>query len=186
MRDAEIDPKMLKTLIDAFDAGDWEEMTLTLPGGDGLHLSRNPDSASPATFAAPPAAPVDAAPAAISSSPTPTPTPAATEPGPASSSGTLVSAGGGGTDADGSDGAAGVPVASTTVGIFWVAPAPGAPPFVEVGDRVSADDTVGIVEVMKLMNHVPAGVDGVVTAVLVANGEAVEFGQTLALVDPQG
>jgi acetyl-CoA carboxylase biotin carboxyl carrier protein len=67
--------------------------------------------------------------------------------------------------------------------MFWIAPSPGAPPFVEVGSRVSADDVVGIVEVMKLMNEVTAGIDGVVTAVLVGNGETVEFGQPLVLVD---
>src|SRR4051812_48547372 len=69
MKEAEIDPKTLKALIDAFDGSDWEEMTLSLPGGDGLHLSRNPDSTGPTTFGAPP----DPTAAAAPSSPTPTP-----------------------------------------------------------------------------------------------------------------
>jgi acetyl-CoA carboxylase biotin carboxyl carrier protein len=72
------------------------------------------------------------------------------------------------------------------VGLFWRAPSPGAPPFVEVGGRVSAGDTVAIVEVMKLMNHVASPVDGVVTAILVENGDSVEFGQPIVVVDPEG
>jgi acetyl-CoA carboxylase biotin carboxyl carrier protein len=55
-----------------------------------------------------------------------------------------------------------------------------------VGGRVSAGDTVAIVEVMKLMNHVAAPVDGVVTAILVENGDSVEFGQPIVVVDPEG
>jgi acetyl-CoA carboxylase biotin carboxyl carrier protein len=54
-----------------------------------------------------------------------------------------------------------------------------------VGASVAAGDTVAIVEVMKLMNHVVSPVDGAVTAILVENGAAVEFGQTLVVVDPQ-
>jgi acetyl-CoA carboxylase biotin carboxyl carrier protein len=56
---------------------------------------------------------------------------------------------------------------------------------VEVGQTVSAGDTVAIVEVMKLMNHVAAPVDGVVTAILVDNGASVEYGQTIVIVDPE-
>jgi acetyl-CoA carboxylase biotin carboxyl carrier protein len=57
---------------------------------------------------------------------------------------------------------------------------------VELGGTVAAGDTVAIVEVMKLMNHVASPVDGVVTAILVENGEAVEFGQPIVVVDPEG
>jgi acetyl-CoA carboxylase biotin carboxyl carrier protein len=57
---------------------------------------------------------------------------------------------------------------------------------VEVGGRVSAGDTVAIVEVMKLMNHVASPADGVVTAILVENGDSVEFGQPIVVVDPEG
>jgi biotin carboxyl carrier protein len=76
-------------------------------------------------------------------------------------------------------------VNSPSVGLFWRAPAPGAPAFVEVGGPVAAGDTVAIVEVMKLMNHVTAPVSGTVIAVLPENGEAVEFGQVLAVIDPE-
>ncbi|HYC81056.1 MAG TPA: biotin/lipoyl-containing protein [Solirubrobacterales bacterium] len=82
--------------------------------------------------------------------------------------------------------AKGTKVESPSVGLFWRAPSPGAPPFVELGARVQAGETVAIVEVMKLMNHVPSPVDGVVTAILVENGEAVEFGQPIVVVDPEG
>ena len=57
--------------------------------------------------------------------------------------------------------------------------------FRRLGSRVSVGDTIGIVEVMKLMNHVVATVDGVVTAVHVADGDMVEFGQPLVAVDPE-
>jgi acetyl-CoA carboxylase biotin carboxyl carrier protein len=56
---------------------------------------------------------------------------------------------------------------------------------VELGGRVQAGDTVAIVEVMKLMNHVASPVDGVVSAILVENGAAVEFGQPIVVVDPE-
>jgi biotin carboxyl carrier protein len=71
------------------------------------------------------------------------------------------------------------------VGLFWRAPAPGAPPFVEVGQDVAAGDTVAIVEVMKLMNHVASPIDGVVAEILVENGAPVEFGQGLVVVAPR-
>ena len=80
----------------------------------------------------------------------------------------------------------GTRIESPSVGLFWCAPSPGAPPFVEVGGRVSAGDTVAIVEVMKLMNHVASPVDGVVTGILVENGDSVEFGQPIVVVDPEG
>lgn len=75
-------------------------------------------------------------------------------------------------------------VKSPMVGIFYCAPEPGATPFVEVGQRISADTTVCIIEVMKLMNSIQAGSHGVVTHVLVKDGEAVEFGQALVVIDP--
>ncbi len=71
-----------------------------------------------------------------------------------------------------------------SVGVFWRSPSPGAPPFVEVGTTVAVGDTIGIVEVMKLMNHVVADVAGTVTAVFPANGEHVEFGTPLVAIRP--
>jgi acetyl-CoA carboxylase biotin carboxyl carrier protein len=68
------------------------------------------------------------------------------------------------------------------LGTFYRAPKPGAPPFVEVGAAVEADTIVGIIEVMKLMNTVRAGVRGTVTEVLAADGALVEFGEILLRV----
>ena len=77
-------------------------------------------------------------------------------------------------------------VKSPMVGTFYRAPEPGAHPFVEVGARITAESIVGIVEVMKLMNSIPAGQAGVVTHILVNDGEPVEYGQVLVVVEPGG
>lgn len=75
-------------------------------------------------------------------------------------------------------------VRAPMVGTVYRAPAPGAPPFVEVGDRVAADTTVCIIEVMKLMNSIPAGAAGVVREIVAANAQAVEYGEVLMVVEP--
>ena len=76
-------------------------------------------------------------------------------------------------------------VKSPMVGSFYLSPAPGAPPFVTVGERVTAEQTVCIIEVMKLMNSIPAGQAGVVTHILAGDAEPVEFGQVLVVIDPE-
>jgi len=75
-------------------------------------------------------------------------------------------------------------VPAPLLGIFYRAPRPGEPAFVEVGARVEADSIVGIIEVMKLMNTVRAGVRGEVVAIPAVNGELVEFGEALLFVRP--
>ena len=75
-------------------------------------------------------------------------------------------------------------VKSPMVGTFYRAPEPGAKPFTEVGARVTAESLVGIVEVMKLMNSIPAGQAGVVTHILVEDGEPVQYGQVLLVIEP--
>ena len=75
-------------------------------------------------------------------------------------------------------------ITSPTVGAFWVAPDPGSPPFVAVGDKVSAGDQLGIVEVMKLMNPIISDVAGEVVAIRASNADLVDFGQTLFLIRP--
>ena len=75
-------------------------------------------------------------------------------------------------------------VRAPMVGTFYRAPEPGAPAFVEPGTRVAPDTTVCIIEVMKLMNSIPAACAGVVTHVLVDNAEPVEYGQPLIAIDP--
>lgn len=78
---------------------------------------------------------------------------------------------------------AGTPVEAPMVGVFYRSPSPGADPFVSDGDAVEADTTIGILEVMKMMNPITAGAAGRITTFAVADGEAVEFGQPIAYVD---
>ncbi len=75
-------------------------------------------------------------------------------------------------------------VTAPFVGIFYRAPRPGAPPYIEVGSQVEEDTTVGIIEVMKLMNAVRAEVSGTVFEVLVEDGAVVEYGQVLLRIAP--
>lgn len=77
-----------------------------------------------------------------------------------------------------------VEITSPMVGTFYRAPAPGEPPFVEVGDRISQSQAVCIIEAMKLMNEIEAEVSGQVMEIVVDNGEPVEYGQTLMWIDP--
>ncbi len=75
-------------------------------------------------------------------------------------------------------------VTAPILGTFYVAPEPGAPPFVTVGQQVTEDTTCGLIEVMKVFNSVRAGVKGTIVEVVAANGGFVEFGQTLIIVKP--
>ena len=84
-------------------------------------------------------------------------------------------------------GDAGVGLAAVTAplpGTFYRAPRPGADPFVQVGDAVSADTVVAIIETMKLMNPVHAGTAGRVAQISVENGDFAPFGTTLMLIEP--
>jgi acetyl-CoA carboxylase biotin carboxyl carrier protein len=74
-------------------------------------------------------------------------------------------------------------VPSPMVGTAYLAPEPGAPQFVEIGARVTQGQTILIIEAMKTMNHIPAPKAGVVTAILVGNGQPVEFGEPLAIIE---
>ncbi len=75
-------------------------------------------------------------------------------------------------------------VPAPLLGIFYHAPKPGEPPFVTVGSRVTEETIIGIIEVMKLMNTVRAGVRGEIVAIPATNGELVEFGAALLFVRP--
>jgi len=77
-----------------------------------------------------------------------------------------------------------VAIVAPMVGTFFSAPAPGAKPYVSVGDQVSSGQVVCIVEAMKLMNEVQSEVSGRIQELLVENGQAVEYGQELFLVAP--
>ncbi len=77
----------------------------------------------------------------------------------------------------------GIEVTSPIIGTAYHAPEPGAKKFVEVGKKIKKGDTIMIVEAMKTMNHVPSSSDGIVKKILVADGQPVEFGQTLVILE---
>lgn len=74
-------------------------------------------------------------------------------------------------------------VTSPMVGTVYYAPEPGAPPFVKVGDQVSEGDTLMIVEAMKIMNAIPAPHGGKIAAMLIDDGQPVEFGEPLLVIE---
>ena len=77
----------------------------------------------------------------------------------------------------------GIEVTSPIIGTAYHAPEPGAKKFVEVGKKIKKGDTVMIIEAMKTMNHVPSSADGVVKEVCVQDGQPVEFGQTIIILE---
>ncbi len=77
----------------------------------------------------------------------------------------------------------GTRIKSPIIGTAYLAPEPGAKKFVEIGDKIKKGQTVMIVEAMKTMNHVPSSADGVVKKILVTDGQPVEFGQTLLILE---
>ncbi|GAA1686632.1 acetyl-CoA carboxylase biotin carboxyl carrier protein [Microbacterium lacus] len=127
-------------------------------GGQG-HIATSRKPTTPATSPAPPAAPpAREATAPVPSAPAPAP-PTIAAPGD-------------------------VVITAPMVGTFYAAPSPAAPAFVSVGGRVTPTTVVGIVEVMKLMNSIEAGVLGTVTRIMATNEQAVEFGQPLLVITP--
>ena len=84
---------------------------------------------------------------------------------------------------EGQNNISGIEVTSPIIGTAYHAPEPGAKKFVEVGKKIKKGDTVMIVEAMKTMNHVPSSSDGVVKKILVDDGQPVEFGQTLIILE---
>ena len=77
----------------------------------------------------------------------------------------------------------GIEVTSPIIGTAYHAPEPGAKKFVEIGKKIKKGDTVMIVEAMKTMNHVPSTADGVVKEICVEDGQAIEFGQTIIILE---
>jgi acetyl-CoA carboxylase biotin carboxyl carrier protein len=158
-------PGEIRQVLDILANSQWDEAMVTI-GDVTIAVARNGASlptASPA--AAPAVAPIPAAAPAA---------PAAAAPAPAAASATVSAPPAGGTA-----------VTAPSVGVFWRAPEPGAAPFVEVGARVEAGQDMCIVEVMKLMNRVPAPCSGVVSHIHVGNGEAVEYGSPLFTIAPE-
>ena len=78
-----------------------------------------------------------------------------------------------------------VTVTAPMVGTFYRAPAPDADPFIQVGETITQGQILYIIEAMKMMNEIESEVKGVIKQILVENGEPVEYGQPLLLIDPQ-
>jgi acetyl-CoA carboxylase biotin carboxyl carrier protein len=153
-----MDLRKLKTLIDLVSESNVSELEITEAEGKVRIVKAQPvpvPAPAPVTYVAAPAP--SAAPAAA----TPAAEPAA--PAPAAPAGHVVK--------------------SPMVGTFYRAPAPGAKPFVEVGQAVKEGDTVCIIEAMKILNEIEADKSGVVTQILVENGQAVEYGQPLFVIE---
>lgn len=74
-------------------------------------------------------------------------------------------------------------VKSPMVGTYYSAPSPGAPAFAEVGKKVSKGDTICIIEAMKLLNQIEADISGTIKAICVENGEPLEYGQTICIIE---
>lgn len=152
------DLEAVRRILDAFEASDWD--TIDVRFGD-VRVVLSASSGAVPSASDPPAAgdPPPVIEEVRAPDLTPSPPPDAAEPGT-------------------------VPVVSPSPGIFWRSPEPGAPPFVDEGTVVEPSSTVCIVEIMKLMNHVKAGVSGRITRVWASNGEPVEKGALLFAVDP--
>ncbi len=74
-------------------------------------------------------------------------------------------------------------ITSPIIGTAYLAPEPGGKKFIEIGQKIKKGDTIMIVEAMKTMNHVPSPIDGIVREITVEDGQPVEFGQTIAILD---
>lgn len=161
-----MDIRKVKKLIELLEESGLAELEIT-EGEESVRISRQLPgatvqyAAAPPSFAAPAAAPGAAA-------------------GPAAGAST---GGGTATAAAANAGPPGHRVLSPMVGTFYEAPGPDSPNFVKIGDQVKAGDTLCIIEAMKMMNQIEADVDGKVVAALVRNGEPVEFGQPLFVIE---
>jgi acetyl-CoA carboxylase biotin carboxyl carrier protein len=151
-----MDIRKVKKLIELLEESNIDEIEIK-EGEESVRISRNRNNPQPQFYAAPPmAAPV--APAAA---------PAAAAPAPAAEAKPVSS---------------GHVVKSPMVGTFYRAPSPGSPVFVEVGKHVKVGDVICIVEAMKMMNQIEADKTGVVEAILVEDGQPVEFDQPLITI----
>jgi acetyl-CoA carboxylase biotin carboxyl carrier protein len=157
-----MDIRKVKKLIELLDESGIAEIEIT-EGEEAVRISRYPTGVAAAPAPAPmPVAAGPQAPAAAPAAAAPAPEPA-TAP---EEEGYLVSA--------------------PMVGTFYSSSSPGAAPYVQVGDRVSEGDTLCIIEAMKMMNQIEADVSGVIKSIRVQNGEPVEYGQTLFVIDQRG
>ncbi|MCQ8260201.1 acetyl-CoA carboxylase biotin carboxyl carrier protein [Streptococcus suis] len=150
----------IKDLMSQFDQSSLREFSYS-NAGETLHFSKNQQAtAAPSPAVEAPLAPV------VAASPAPVQVVETSE----------------ATPAEVSSVAEGAVVESPLVGVAYLSPAPDKPAFVAVGDTVKKGQTLMIIEAMKVMNEVPADRDGVVTEILVANQDVVEFGQGLVRI----
>lgn len=147
--------QQLLDLVATLDGGDYDDVAITW-GDVSVQLSRT--------------GPIAPTVAAASALPAPATTSPVTEAGRAEPEAAPAS----------TDAALGAPITAPMLGVFYRRPAPGAAPFVEPGDVVEADTTIGIIEIMKLMNPVVAGAAGTIAAFEAQDGAQVQFGQVLA------
>ena len=151
----------IKDLMSQFDQSSLREFSYS-NAGETLHFSKNQQAiAAPSPKVEAPLAPVASASPAVPAAETSEPAP---------------------TEASVSPVAEGVVVESPLVGVAYLSPSPDKPAFVAVGDTVKKGQTLMIIEAMKVMNEVPADRDGVVTEILVANQDVVEYGQGLVRI----
>jgi acetyl-CoA carboxylase biotin carboxyl carrier protein len=158
-----MDIRKVKKLIELLDESGIAEIEIT-EGEEAVRISRYPAGGAYA-------APVMAAPAPAPAAAVPAAAPAVAAPADAAHPPTAEP------EEDGFE------VAAPMVGTFYAAASPGASPYVQVGDRVSEGDTLCIIEAMKMMNQIEADVSGVIKSIRVQNGEPVEYGQTLVVID---
>jgi acetyl-CoA carboxylase biotin carboxyl carrier protein len=154
-----MDIRKVKKLIELLDESGIAEIEIT-EGEDAVRISRYPTGAAAAP--APVYMPAPAAPQA--------PAPASAAPQPAEAVAAQP-------EEDG------FRVTAPMVGTFYASSSPGAAPYVQVGDQISEGDTLCIIEAMKMMNQIEADVSGVIKSIRVQNGEPVEYGQTLFVID---
>lgn len=156
-----MDIRKVKKLIELLDESGIAEIEIT-EGDDSVRISRH----SPYAPAAPLAAPV----AYAAAPPAPVPAPAAA---PAEAPVTEPEE-------------EGYAVTTPMVGTYYGSPSPGSPQFVQVGDHVNEGDVLCIVEAMKMMNQIEAEVSGTIKSIRVQNGDPVEYGQILFVIDQRG
>ena len=152
-----MDLRKIKKLIDLLEESNLAELEIK-EGEEVVRLSRVPKNAAPA-------APAPAAPAPVAIAAAPAPVAAAAETAPAASA--LP---------------AGHVVKAPMVGTFYASASPSTPAFVKVGQQVKAGETLGIIEAMKMFNQIEADVAGTVQAILVENGQPVEFDEPMFVI----
>jgi acetyl-CoA carboxylase biotin carboxyl carrier protein len=172
-----IDLRYVKKLIEMLDASTVDSIEISSDKGMKLRIAKTPQARGAVQVAAPAAIPT------MIAAPAPAALPAA-----AGTAGAAAPAAGSASEAPRGEPARakGLEIKSPMVGTFYASAEPGSKAFVSTGQRVSKGQVVCIIEAMKIMNEIESEYDGVVTEVLAENAHAVEYGQVLFRVDPNG